>query len=112
MCLCLFIVHFDTYFVNMPQTKKYIFLFQFYIDCFAHELSSKHKFIKSGSVVSEIIVSKCLKLSNKYQFSIPRIEYPLGGSSKKGSHVYFLLQVLWVIILFCHKSYSDSTMVT
>ncbi len=27
------------------------------------------------------------------QFSVPQIEYPLGGSSKKGSHVYFLLQV-------------------
>ncbi len=26
---------------------------------------------------------------------------PLGGSSKKGSHVYFLLQVFWVILLFC-----------
>ncbi len=28
------------------------------------------------------------------QFSVPQIEYPLVGSSKKGSHVYFLLQVL------------------
>ncbi len=27
------------------------------------------------------------------------IEYPLGGSSKKGSHVYFLLHVFWVILL-------------
>ncbi len=25
------------------------------------------------------------------QFSVPQIEYPLGGSSIKGSHVYFLL---------------------
>ncbi len=35
------------------------------------------------------------------QFSVPQIEYQLGGSSKKGSHVYFLLQVFWVILLFC-----------
>ncbi len=35
------------------------------------------------------------------QFSIPQIQYPLGGSSKKGSHVYFLLQVFCVILLFC-----------
>ncbi len=28
------------------------------------------------------------------EFSVPQIEYPLGGTSKKGSHVYFLLQVL------------------
>ncbi len=27
------------------------------------------------------------------QFSVPQIEYPLGGSSKKGSQVYFLLIV-------------------
>ncbi len=31
------------------------------------------------------------------QFSVPQIEYPLGGSSKKGSHVYFLLQVFWIL---------------
>ncbi len=36
-----------------------------------------------------------------FQFSVPQIEYPLGGSSKKGGHVYFLLQVFWVILLFC-----------
>ncbi len=35
------------------------------------------------------------------QFSVPQIEYPLWGSSKKGSHIYFLLQVFWVILLFC-----------
>ncbi len=34
------------------------------------------------------------------KFSVPQIEYPLGGSCKKGSHVYFLLQDFWVI-LFC-----------
>ncbi len=34
------------------------------------------------------------------QFSVPRIECPK-GSSKKGSHVYFLLWVFWVILLFC-----------
>ncbi len=34
------------------------------------------------------------------QFSVPQIEYPLGGSTKKGSNVYFLLQVFWVILLF------------
>ncbi len=35
------------------------------------------------------------------QFSVPLIKYPLGGRSKKGSHVYFLLQVFWVMLLFC-----------
>ncbi len=34
------------------------------------------------------------------QFSVPQIEYTLGGITKKGSHVYFLLQVFWVILLF------------
>ncbi len=35
------------------------------------------------------------------QFSVPQIEYPLGGSSKTGSHVYFLLHIFLVILLFC-----------
>ncbi len=39
--------------------------------------------------------------NSAFQFSVPQIEYPLGGSSKKGSHVYFLLQVFWVILWFC-----------
>ncbi len=29
-----------------------------------------------------------------------QLEYPLGGSSKNDSHVHFLLQVFWVILLF------------
>ncbi len=33
------------------------------------------------------------------QFSVPQIEYPLGGNSKKGSHVYFLLRVAMVLLL-------------
>ncbi len=33
------------------------------------------------------------------QFSVAQIEYPLGGSSKKGSHVYFLLIVAMVLQL-------------
>ncbi len=34
------------------------------------------------------------------QFSVPQIEYPLGGSSKKGSHIYFLLIVAMVLLLW------------
>ncbi len=34
------------------------------------------------------------------QLSVPQTEYPLGGSSKKGCHVYVLLQVIWVILMF------------
>ncbi len=34
------------------------------------------------------------------KFSVPQIEYPLGDSSKKGSHIFFLLQVFWVILFF------------
>ncbi len=40
------------------------------------------------------------------QFSVPQREYPLGGSSEKGSHVYFLLQVFWVILLFDINSFQ------
>ncbi len=34
------------------------------------------------------------------EFSVPQIEYPLRGSTKKGSHGYFLLQDFWVMLLF------------
>ncbi len=37
----------------------------------------------------------------KVEFSVPQIEYPLGGSSKTGSHVYFLLIVAMVLLLWC-----------
>ncbi len=40
-------------------------------------------------------------LEIKNQFSVSQIEYPLGGSSKKDGHVYFLMQVFWAILLFC-----------
>ncbi len=34
------------------------------------------------------------------EFSVPQVEYPLGGSRKKGSHVYFLLIVAMVLQLW------------
>ncbi len=34
-------------------------------------------------------------------FSVPQIEYPLGGSSEKGSHVNILLIVAMVLLLWC-----------
>ncbi len=46
------------------------------------------------------------------EFSVPIIEYPPGGSSKKCSHVNFLLYVFWVILLSCYNCCSDTTMVT
>ncbi len=39
--------------------------------------------------------------TSRGELSVPQIEYPLRGSSKKRSHVYFLLHVFWVILLFC-----------
>ncbi len=33
-------------------------------------------------------------------FSVSEIEYPIGGGSKKGRLVYFLLDVFWVVLLF------------
>ncbi len=42
----------------------------------------------------------CWHLAKRTLFSVPQIEYPLRGSCKKGSHVYFLFHVFWVILLF------------
>ncbi len=50
-----------------------------------------------------------ISYNNNFQFSVPQIEYPLRGSSKKGSHVYFQLIVavvlpLWrLIVLLWHQ---------
>ncbi len=44
------------------------------------------------------------------QFSVPQIEYPLGGSSKKGSNVYFLL--IDAMVLQCTILTSDCTIMT
>ncbi len=35
------------------------------------------------------------------EFAVPQIEYPLGGSSKQGSHIYFLLIVAMALLLWC-----------
>ncbi len=42
-----------------------------------------------------------LEISNDLQFSLPQIVCSLGGSSKMGSHVYFLLIVVMVLLLWC-----------
>ncbi len=46
------------------------------------------------------VVGECYTFYDFYQqrFSVPQIEYLLGGSSKKGSHVYFLLIVAMVLL--------------
>ncbi len=44
-------------------------------------------------------IHACLNLTANQQFSVPQIEYTLGGTSKMGSHVYFLLIVAMVLLL-------------
>ncbi len=56
-------------------------------------------FVKQLSL--KTIVIDRIRVIKFIKFSVPQIEYPLGGScKKKGSHVYFLLHVFWVILLF------------
>ncbi len=55
----------------------------------------------SSNVALVILKTELLFVLSRYpEFSVPQIKYPLGGSSKTGMHVYFLLQVFWVILLF------------
>ncbi len=42
------------------------------------------------------------RTSKAWQFSVPQIEYTLGGTSKMGSHIYFLLIVAMVLLLLRH----------
>ncbi len=47
-------------------------------------------------------VSPCPRPHSKWvtEFAVPQIEYPLGGISKKCSHVYFLLIITMVLLLW------------
>ncbi len=60
--------------------------------------------VNAGALINHLDIAP--SFAGKYifeylqQFSVPQIEYPLVGSSRKGSHVYFLLQFVWVILLF------------
>ncbi len=54
---------------------------------------------KEGVQQISIVGVVRIKINPLTQFSVPQIEFPLGGSSKKGSHVYFLLIVAMVLLL-------------
>ncbi len=55
----------------------------------------------------ETCITCVLHISQDHEFSVAQIEYPLGDSSKKGIHIYFLLHVFWVILLFCQIVLSE-----
>ncbi len=57
---------------------------------------------RASRTLISINMSLFLALLYLRQFSVPQIEYPLRGSSKKGSHVYFLLIVAMVLLLWHH----------
>ncbi len=53
-----------------------------------------------SNVVHYLELLQQLKKKKKgRQFSVPQIEYPLEGSSKKCSHLFFLLIVAMVLLL-------------
>ncbi len=80
--------------------------------CISLACSQKSKRGQRNTTVMGDVVSFGEVCRDFGQFSVPQIESPLAGISKKGSHVYFLLQVFWVILLFGYKCCSDATMVT
>ncbi len=51
-----------------------------------------------------VVYAQDRKVANLFdlllEFSVPQIEYTPGGSSKKGSHVYFLLIVAMALLLW------------
>ncbi len=64
-------------------------------DCLGLTMSTgdeKHVCVR---LIRHCIIEVC----SHAQFSVPQIEYTLGGTSKKGSHVYFLLIVAMVLLL-------------
>ncbi len=55
--------------------------------------------MKSFTLLVVCIQKSVIKVYLCLPFSVPQIEYLLGGSSKKGRHVYFLLKVAMVKLL-------------
>ncbi len=55
-------------------------------------------FLSKGNIVAIVLLFSVGH--SLFQFSVSQIEYPPGGSSKTGSHVYFLLQDFWEILFF------------
>ncbi len=52
--------------------------------------------------VQEIFLTQTIFEMHRCKSSVPQIEYPLESSSKKGSHVYFLL-IVAMVLLFWHQ---------
>ncbi len=49
-----------------------------------------HFFSKNGGTIKKKVITLNMYIGTNV----------LGGNTKKGSHVYFLLQVFWIILLF------------
>ncbi len=81
-----------------------------------YELAYKNYLLTTSPPATTIV--DVVVYVNVMQFSVPQIEYPLGGSSNKGSHVYFLLPNLLCNIIILSNcttvgyKCSDPTMVT
>ncbi len=66
------------------STIVFCFVFVFVVFCFVDKIHKSYWYLSI----------------NFYQFSLPQIVCSLGGSSKIGSHVYFLLIVAMVLLLW------------
>ncbi len=110
MQLCVFLWHicshqhhiFHRYFHNFTQILKSNQPFKWIViedpKMKKASLIGKGEFMVGSIILPSIMIrelASCLQ-----QFSVPQIEYPLGGSTKKSSHVYFLLIVAMVLLLW------------
>ncbi len=62
------------------------------IDSYCYELTGVVTLLRPQMCIFETVPTK-------QEFLVPQMEYPLGGSSKTGSHVHLLLIVAMVLLL-------------
>ncbi len=92
----------EIYFIGESEPQR---TFSTEVCCLCYFMSMNYVFLHLYFSVSVQIshLCQCNHLHNALscQFAVLQIEYPLGSSSKKGSHIYFLLIVAMVLLLWC-----------
>ncbi len=95
---------------EMTDYNIHLFMCTFWRNDDKQFLTAKYNFFLVllfliGKILCCILISWHIKyhqhsIRMSAQFSVPQIEYPLGSNSKMGSHVYFLLIVAMVLLLW------------
>ncbi len=97
-------IHFQSIWVGVKQIGERGFFFTLGIEVLKFYLDVNtyiwHNQVWWGIFMNSHILLWIIWTVYDTEFLVPQIEYPLGGSSKRGSHVNFLLIVAMVLLLW------------